>query len=94
MVISDFQSLLNQSFKIVFSDTEYPLELIEVESLGEPYKKGAREPFSLVFVTDSANGLLQQGRYPVEGGEFQKTDIFLVPIAEQNGRYHYQAVYN
>ncbi|MCU7916917.1 MAG: hypothetical protein KZQ88_15650 [Candidatus Thiodiazotropha sp. (ex Dulcina madagascariensis)] len=94
MVISDFQPLVNQSFKIVFSDQELPLMLIDVESVGKPYKEGARQPFSLMFVADATDGVLRQGVYPVEHATLGKKDIFLIPRGVEKNQCLYEAVYN
>lgn len=94
MVIADFQPLLNQSFKIVFSDQALALTLIDVERVGKPYKAGARQPFSLLFVADASAGVLRQGVYPVEHDTLGKQDIFLIPRGVEENRCRYEAVYN
>ena len=94
MLITDFQPLLNQQFKIVFSDQELPLELIDVEKNGEPYKEGARQPFTITFLADASVGVLQQGTYPVENETLGKQDVFLIPRGVEDNKCRYDAMYN
>ncbi|MEW8628259.1 MAG: hypothetical protein AB2551_21120 [Candidatus Thiodiazotropha sp.] len=94
MVISDFQPLLNQSFRIAFSDQELVLTLVDVELVGSPYKEGARQPFSLMFDADASVGVLRQGIYPVEHDTLGRKDIFLVPRGVEDNCCRYEAVYN
>ncbi|MES9852604.1 MAG: hypothetical protein ABW170_12330 [Candidatus Thiodiazotropha sp. L084R] len=94
MVNTDFQPFLNQSFKINFTDQELALTLVDVALVGKPYKEGARQPFSLMFVADASVGVLCQGTYPVEHTTLGKKDIFLIPRGVDNNQCRYEAVYN
>lgn len=92
--ISNFEPLLNQMFLAKPEGGEIPLHLVEVASKGEPYKDGARQPFSLVFTSEISNGLMHQGIYPVENDTLGLQDIFLIPFSDEGGKFHYQAIYN
>ncbi len=94
ITISDFQTLLNQIFTIQFSDQNLELKLEEINSTGKPYKKGAREPFSLIFTADAKHGILQQGNYELKNKELGKQSIFIVPIKHENNTGFYEAIYN
>lgn len=94
MVVSDYQSLLNQSFKIKFSDQELTLFLTDVTTAGQPFKKGARQPFSLIFTADASAGVLRQGIYPVEHQKLGRVEIFLIPRGIQQDECHYEAIFN
>ncbi len=91
---TDFRPLLNQTFKIVFSDLDYVMTLTEVSDQGKPFKAGARQPFSLMFDADATVGVLRQGLYPVEHKILGKRPIFLIPRAVDGNRCVYEAVYN
>lgn len=90
----NFESCLKQRFTINLLETDIPVELVEVKSLGQPFKEGAREPFSLLFEADAAQGLLAQGTYALTSDALGENNIFLVPVGEEGGRYQYQAVFN
>ena len=73
------------------------LELAEVTSCGTFTKGGANVPqyesFSLMF-HGVQNRPLQQGSYPFEHPQMGRFDLFIVPIAQEQGMVHYQAVFN
>jgi hypothetical protein len=94
VVISDFQPLLNQNFRVTFSDKNYPLTLINVMDVGTPFKSGARQPFSLTFYADASLGILNQGVYPVVNDSLGKREIFLIPRGVRENRCYYEAIYN
>ena len=94
MHISDYESLLKQTFKIAFSDQDLLLTLEEVSRAGKPYKEGARQPFSLIFSADASGGVLRQGRYDLENETLGKKGVFLVPVGVKENVCEYQAVYN
>ncbi len=94
MEVDDFQSHLNQSFKISFTDQDLELKLTEVEQVGKPYKEGARQPFTVTFVADATEGVLQQGVYSVENEAMGKKDIFLIPREVEDSKCRYDAMYN
>jgi hypothetical protein len=90
----DYQPLVNQSFKITFTDQELVLTLVEVSLVGRPYKEGARQPFSLMFVADSSPGVLPQGVYPLEHHQLGRKDTFLIPRGIEENTCRYEAIYN
>jgi hypothetical protein len=94
MLSTDYQPFLNEQFKIVFSDQEFVLTLIEVVLLGAPYKEGARQPFSIMFLADASLGVLRQGIYLVEHIKLGKNNIFLIPRGVEENMCRYEAIYN
>lgn len=90
----NFEPCLKQTFTINLPETEIPAALVEVKSLGQPFKEGAREPFSLLFEADSALGLLAQGTYALTHDALGENNMFLVPVGKDGDRYQYQAVFN
>lgn len=94
ITIAEFEPLLNQPFKIQFSDQDLVLELSEVKRSGKPYKEGAREPFSLLFNADASRGILRQGNYHLENKEMGKQSMFLVPVGVDENICQYEAIYN
>jgi hypothetical protein len=94
IVFSDFQPLLNDDFEIDLSGKPYRITLTEVETLGKPYKEGARQPFSLIFHADAALGILRQSVYSVTHNSLGTRDIFLIPRGIVEDTCHYEAIYN
>jgi hypothetical protein len=94
IVFSDFQPLLNEDFEIDIFNKRYPLTLTKVETLGAPYKEGARQPFSLFFCADVALGILHQSVYPMHHDSFGKCSIFLIPRGVIEDKCYYEAIYN
>jgi hypothetical protein len=90
----DFESCLNQAFTIHIQSGIIESQLIEVKALGQPFRDGAREPFSLLFEADARYGLLNQGLYSIENSTLGEKNIFLVPIGEKENRYRYEAIFN
>ena len=90
----DFESCINQNFTIHLQNHGIESQLIEVKALGQPYRDGAREPFSLLFEADARYGLLNQGMYPIENPALGEKTIFLVPVGEKGNRYQYEAIFN
>ncbi|MEJ2619330.1 MAG: hypothetical protein P8163_03520 [Candidatus Thiodiazotropha sp.] len=94
IVFSDFQPLLNDKFEVDITGKRYPITLTRIEILGAPYKKGARQPFSLTFCADAALGILRQSVYPMTHDSFGKCSIFLIPRGIIEDKCYYEAIYN
>lgn len=91
----EFSQHLNTSFRLNL-DTPEPVELKLVEVKGYPSKAeehGGMERFS-VFFTGPKDFRLPQSLYQLEHAAMGKLDIFLVPIAEDDQRFRYEAVFN
>jgi hypothetical protein len=85
-----FTPLVNATFRAQTADREQGLRLLEIEEgRGSP----DYEQFSLIFAPlDDATP--EQGLYRLEHEAVGAFDIFLVPIAGDNGDVRYQAVFN
>lgn len=70
-----------------------PLTLVEA-SLLRNYAKAARPPFSLIFETHGAGGILMQRCYALRHPQLGLQQIFLVPIGGDGEAATYQAVFN
>lgn len=90
----DFEPCLNQLFTIRSHDVGIKAQLVEVKALGNPFRDGAREPFSLLFEADAGYGLLNQGLYPMTNSTLGENTIFLVPVGLKASLYQYEAVFN
>lgn len=87
-----FQPQVGQIFNAVFSDAILPLTL----TVAQPLKSASnpnpgREPFELRFTCPQ---LVRQNIYALDNPALGRAEIFLVPIGETEGGYHYQAVFN
>ncbi len=92
--IEDFQPYLNQPFLICFSaEDKLPADLISVTA-SEKYEEMKRQPFSLIFKTGKKEYYYKQGTYIVEHPEKGNIQMFLVPIATDEKRVNYQAIFS
>ena len=94
LIREDFEPYLNQSFNIRLPGGGIHAKLVEVKTLGNPFRDGAREPFSLLFEADTDCGLLNQGLYPLWNSVFEERTLFLVPVGHKENCYQYEAVFN
>ena len=94
LTLSDFETHVGRVFEIDHPDgSRVPLGLTEANALrayAHPLK--TRDPFDLLFKAPAP--LLAQGIYAFEFGADDRREIFIVPIALQNGIYTYQAIFN
>ena len=75
--IKDFESQLNQFFKIQISpELQLNAQLIEVTEL-KNYSQMARTPFSVVFRTEQKNEYYEQGIFTVIHPQKGNFDLFL-----------------
>ena len=92
--IQSFAGAANQSFGLSVGEAEMPVTLIEVKPLPvQPYPGMMREPFSLLFRSESQI-VLPQRQYRLKNEQMGALDIFLVPIARDAQGIIYQAVFN
>jgi hypothetical protein len=99
LTLSKFFELLRSHFLVSRAPPHQhvQLELVQVTPGGTVAGGGAHaqqyESFSLMF--DGAQSQpLGQGTYLFEHPQIGSFDLFIVPIAAENGRLHYQAVFN
>ncbi len=96
--MAKFSELVRTRFCVRISPTDViELELAQVTPGGTFGRGGANVPqfesFSLIF-DGAQNRPLRQGSYPFEHEQVGRFDLFIVPIAQEQGVIQYQAVFN
>ena len=89
----EFSKHVNTKFRVA---TEPPidLELKQVKGyLGGANEESGMERFS-VFFQGSGDRALPQGIYPLEHEAMGPFELFLVPVAQTEAGYQYEAVFN
>lgn len=90
MTAEDFSRLLGQAFIIASTDPEVPMSLIEVKKLGAGERKGGA--FSLLWQGPS-DPALGQATYRVSHDDLGAHEIFLVPVAQKDAGFQYEAIF-
>ncbi len=85
-----FQALLDQQVQLCLGDVELPAKIIEVNGLNK-HGDAERDPFSVVFVTDSEENHGQQV-YTMKCDQLGEVDLFLVPLGPKGTGMSYEAV--
>ena len=95
LVIEDFADKVGDLFAIGEDGwPAIPLTLVEAEPLPERMaKRGARPPFSLIFLGKDPR-VLPQRLYRLEHDRMGALTIFLVPIGKDAEGVSYQATFN
>ena len=90
---AEFSKHVNTKFRIA-SEPPIELELTEVKGyLSRPNEETGMERFSAFFHGPS-DRFLPQATYAVEHDGMGAFDLFLVPIAENEKGFRYEAVFN
>jgi hypothetical protein len=91
----EFLKHVNTTFRVNLASTgKAELELVEVKSYAASAgDQGGMERFSVYF-QGPADLLLPQRTYPIEHDEMGQFDLFLVPIARNQNKCRYEAVFN
>ena len=95
LVFEDFADRLGEVF-VVSAPNAPAIQLTLAEAAPLPARmaaKGARPPFSLVFLGKDPR-VLPQRLYRLEHGEMGKVTIFLVPVGKDEQGVSYQATFN
>jgi len=98
LTFARFTELLRSQFR-VHTGPASVVELELIEATATPSAPAAaatdsgRENFSLIF-SGPADRLLPQQMYRFEHPKLGGLDLFIVPIGREQGRLHYQAVFN
>lgn len=98
ITLAKFSQLLRTRFRVEINPNDaIEVELVQATSGGMVAPGGASLPqyesFSLLF-HGAQTRPLRQGMYPFEHPELGRFELFIVPIAAENGMIHYQAVFN
>ena len=95
MELNDFESLVGTAFTVRAGEGTVSLRLEKAEKL--PNRSGARKgrtaPFSLLFSGPAAEAL-KQGMFQLEHIHTAPSNIFIVPVAQENDTLYYEAVFN
>jgi hypothetical protein len=86
---ADFESRMNETFRLALADGTLPLLLVEVKAAGAAEPGAKREPFSIAFRA-SGEIRLPQGIYRLENEQLGTMEIFLV----QHGPLEVGAVFS
>ena len=90
----EFSQHVNTKFRAKLDQQQIELALVEVKGYAaSANEQSGMERFS-VFFTGPADLRLPQGIYPVEHAAMGTFDIFLVPIAQDDQGFRYEAVFN
>ena len=90
----EFSKHLNSKFQLKLENRELELELVEVKGYpAGPNERSGMERFS-VFFEGPSDVYLPQRLYPLKHERMGDFEIFLVPIAQNENGYRYEAVFN
>lgn len=90
-----FSPCVGDMFQVVFDEgVTYPLVLeraiVKAQRANDIHR---RAPFSLFF-TGPGPHVLQQGSYRMQHVKLGELNIFIVPVAETDGGFRYQAAFS
>ncbi len=85
-----FQALLDQQVQLCLGEVELSAKVLEVNALNR-HGDAERDPFSVVFVTDSEENHGQQ-LYTMKCAELGEMELFLVPLGPKGDGMSYEAV--
>ncbi|MEP4037045.1 hypothetical protein [Pseudophaeobacter sp.] len=85
-----FTEFQDQDFEITSSEAAVTLKLIEVKKLGAGEREGGA--FSLLWQGPQIS-LLPQGVHRLSHPKTGDQDVFLVPVAEKDVGFQYEAVF-
>jgi hypothetical protein len=90
MTAEDFSKLEGFVFTITSTEAKIDLELVEVKKLGAGERKGGA--FALLW-QGPLDPALPQATYRLSQAEIGAHDIFLVPVAQKQVGYQYEAIF-
>jgi hypothetical protein len=94
LMFEDFSPHLESVFAVDLGESTATLTLTEAEKQPvHPFPGMVREPFSLIFHSDTQDVLPQQ-MYALSHPAMGRVEIFLVPIGRDAAGVSYQAIYN
>lgn len=94
LALSRFDGRIGETFNVVDAQPPLEFELVEAAPLRvRPEGSDPERQFALVF-TGPADRPLHQQSLRLHHAEIGDVALFVVPIAERDGRRHYEAVVN
>ena len=93
--LEDFETRLNQSFRLRGDSGDLQLELIEASAIGsaDQPSDGKRAPFSLLF-RGPGDVPMAQRMYDVEHQAMGRLSLFIVPIGPDDRGMLYEVIFN
>ena len=90
---AEFSKHINTKFHLA-GENEVDLELVQVKAYAsQPNEHDGMERFSLFFIGPT-KPLLEQKTYSLKHEQMGGLDLFLVPVAQEQGGLRYEAVFN
>ena len=90
----EFSQYSGDKFRLKLNQQEIELELAEVKGYPfGPNEQSGLERFS-VFFSGPAEARLAQGLYPLQHESMGEFEVFLVPVAQNDQGFRYEAVFN
>ena len=86
----DFDELSDKAFAVIAPELEVRLELIEVKPLGSGMRDGGA--FALLWQGPGAPAL-SQATYRLSHAALGELDLFLVPVAQFEDGFRYEAIF-
>ena len=94
MTEQEFSRHLNSTYQLNLEDHNMELKLVEVKAYAPGKNEQAgMERFSIYF-DGPPDRLLPQGLHHLEHADMGGLDLFLVPIARDEKKFRYEAVFN
>ncbi len=93
LTLEHFSGCVNETFSAALNDMNVDFVLVEARPLPITDERMARPPFSLLF-RNTAAFLFPQQIYPMRHPRVGEVGIFLVPVAQEQAGFLYQAVFN
>ncbi len=85
-----FQALLDQPVQLCLGETQLDAKVTEVNAHNR-HGDSERDPFSVIFVTDSGENHGQQ-IYTLKCDELGELELFLVPLGPKGDGMSYEAI--
>lgn len=89
-----FTQHLNTKFHVPLQDKKVELELVKVVSDKNDLDKIEGVDRFTIYFTGPIDSFLPQRIYTLEHEALGQLEIFIVPVARRNDRYHYEAIFN
>ncbi len=93
LTLEHFAGCVNETFSAALNDMDVDFVLVEARPLPTRAESATRQPFSLLF-RNTAAFLFPQQIYPMRHPRVGEVGIFLVPVAQEQAGFLYQAVFN
>lgn len=93
LTLEHFAGCVNETFSAALNDMDVDFVLVEARPVQGHAPHAARQPFSLLF-RNTAPFLFPQQIYPMRHPRVGEVGIFLVPVAQEQAGFLYQAVFN